>query len=93
MNLDIERWLERMRNARDPGPATCIAIRRKGQLDGSVDLTVQGDLADVREQILTIVETGVPPRCELRALGVADRTVGSIRVGPVLATRCPQGRS
>jgi hypothetical protein len=82
MSGEIEGWLERMRDARDPGPAMRIAIRRKGQLEGCVDLTVQADLAAVTDKIRRIVETGVPPRCELRALDLADRTIGFMRVGP-----------
>jgi hypothetical protein len=82
MNGDVERWLEGMRDARDPGPAIRIAIRRKGQPDGCMDLTLQTDLADLAERILEIVEVGVPPRCNLRALDLADNTIGSLRVGP-----------
>jgi hypothetical protein len=87
MRGKVERWLERMRDARDPGPAMRIAIRRKGQLDACVDLSQQVDLADISEQVITIVEAGVPPRCELRALDIADRTVGFIPHRTILPPR------
>ena len=80
MSGEISEWLENMRGAREPGPATRIVVRRKGQPAGMFELTAQTDLGELADRIADVCEDFVAPRCELRALDVAERTVGSRRV-------------
>src|SRR5882672_3359769 len=81
MSRNIAEWLEHMRDAREPGPAIRIVIRRKGQSVGTFELTAHTDLGELADSIVDVCEDFVPPRCELRALDKAERTVGFLRVG------------
>src|SRR5579859_6250138 len=74
--VQIEEWLERMRQAREPGPMVRVVVVRNSRGAGwTFDLTEKTDLAELAERIEATIRDVNCTSCEMRAIDAEGRTI------------------